>query len=559
MELGKISELLKSLRSMGADRIAAVAIAIALVTAVLGAATYFTSKAGFETLYIGLTPQDVSRMGLALSEAGILFEASLDGTKIGVPLGQAAEARALLAAKGLPGSPNSGYELFDKMGALGLTSYMQEITRLRALEGELGRTIQHIRGVRAARVHLVLPDTSSLRSKKQMPSASVVVSSDGLLESSVTAAIRHVVAAAIPEMTPGRVSIVGTDGRLLAEGGDADVTTTKLIELERQVADQLIQNVRRTLNPYFGSGNFEVSALARLNIDKRQSTETAYDPEKRVERSVRVVKQAESSQAETGNSPVSVEQNIPNEGSGADSKEHNKRSQDHKEETINYEVSSKSASTVSDGYRVENISVAIILNRKRLTEIIGKEPGDEDIKAQIAQVEKLVGSAVGLDNKRGDSLNVVAVNFTTDPLVQEQSDARGWTPTLLGVAAMLIKGVTILLSVVIVVWMGLKPLTKALTRTGTRDSIEPPAIAGETLDSETIGRLPSGPAVPINMPQMASPLLASDNPFGSAPDMGSGWSSDASAAQGPIERLNGLLTKDEEHAAAVLKHWVRTG
>lgn len=544
---------------MGADRLAAIAIAITLLMGVLGVASYVTSKSGFETLYIGLTPQDVSRMGSALSEAGISFEASLDGTKIGVPLGQAAEARALLAAKGLPGSPNSGYELFDKMGALGLTSYMQEITRLRALEGELGRTIQHIRGVRAARVHLVLPDSGSLRNKKQTPSASVVISPDGYLEPSVTAAIRHVVAAAIPEMTPSQVSIVGTDGRLLAEGGDGDVTTTKLIELERQVADQLIQNVRRTLNPYFGSGNFEVSALARLNIDKRQSTETAYDPEKRVERSVRVVKQAESSQAATGSSPVSVEQNIPNEGTGADSKEHNKHSQDHKEETINYEVSSKSASTVSDGYRIENISVAIVLNRKRVAEVIGKEPGDEDIKAQIAQVEKLVSSAVGLDTKRGDSLNIAAVNFAADPLAQEESGTSGWTPTLLALAATLVKGVTILLSAALVVWLGLKPLTRTLSSVGYREAIESSAAAGGALESGTVASLPPGPTVPINMPQMASPLLASDNPFGQAPGMGSDWPSDSPATKGPIERLNGLLERDEEHAAAVLKHWVRTG
>ena len=92
-----------------------------------------------------------------------------DGTKLGVPIGQAAKARALLAEKGLPGSPNSGYELFDKLGALGLTSFMQEVTRVRALEGELARTIQYLKGVRAARVHLVLPDQNALRMKKQTP------------------------------------------------------------------------------------------------------------------------------------------------------------------------------------------------------------------------------------------------------------------------------------------------------------------------------------------------------------------------------------------------------
>jgi len=132
------------------------------VFALISIGSYFASRSSYETLYVGLTPPDISRMGSVLSQAGITFEASLDGTKLGVPIGQAAEARALLAEKGLPGSPSSGYELFDKLGALGLTSFMQEVTRVRATEGELARTIQYLKGVRAARVHLVLPDGNAL-------------------------------------------------------------------------------------------------------------------------------------------------------------------------------------------------------------------------------------------------------------------------------------------------------------------------------------------------------------------------------------------------------------
>ncbi|MEQ1673341.1 MAG: flagellar M-ring protein FliF, partial [Hyphomicrobium sp.] len=108
MDWSRIQSLLQSLKGLGGQRLAALGIAAAMVAGLVVAGSYFATKSGFETLYVGLTPQDISRMGSALSDAGIPFDGSLDGTKIGVPLGQASAARALLAEKGLPGSPNSG-------------------------------------------------------------------------------------------------------------------------------------------------------------------------------------------------------------------------------------------------------------------------------------------------------------------------------------------------------------------------------------------------------------------------------------------------------------------
>ena len=118
-----------------------------------------------------------------------------------VRYGQTAQARMLLAEKGLPSSANAGYELFDKLGSIGLTSFMQEITRVRALEGEIARTIQAMKGVKAARVHIVLPDTGSFRRNRQPPSASVIMRTESAGDFSPAPAIRHLVAAAVPGMT----------------------------------------------------------------------------------------------------------------------------------------------------------------------------------------------------------------------------------------------------------------------------------------------------------------------------------------------------------------------
>ncbi len=178
MDWRQFENLYRSLLGLGRRRLLALGAAGVSIFALITIGSYFASHSNFETLYVGLTPSDVSRVGAALSEAGIPFESSIDGTKLSVPIGQTAQARALLAEKGLPGSQSAGYELFDKLGALGLTSFMQEVTRVRALEGELSRTIQYLKGVRAARVHIFLPDQNVLQVKKEAPSASVVIRTD---------------------------------------------------------------------------------------------------------------------------------------------------------------------------------------------------------------------------------------------------------------------------------------------------------------------------------------------------------------------------------------------
>ena len=156
--LEQLERLWRSLAALGGRRLAALGLIGLTVFSAVGLGSYYLSRPEFEMLYTGLNPQDVSRIGAALKEAGIAFDVNSEGTKVMVRAQQTAQARMLLAEKGLPSSANAGYELFDKLGSIGLTSFMQEITRVRALEGEIARTIQAMKGVRAARVHIVLPD-----------------------------------------------------------------------------------------------------------------------------------------------------------------------------------------------------------------------------------------------------------------------------------------------------------------------------------------------------------------------------------------------------------------
>src|SRR3984885_13124744 len=305
--LAQAKRLLENLLALGGRRLAALGLVGIAVFAATGFAGYYLSPPTTEPLYSGLDRDDVVGIGAALKEAGIPFDVSADGATVLVAVGQTAQARMTLAEKGLPHSGSIGNELFDKLGSLGLTSFMQEVTRVRALEGELARTIQMMRGVKAARVHIVMADEGSFRRERQAPSAYVVIRTEKADDTSTPQAIRHLVAAALPGMKVDEVTVLNVDGLLLASGSDSmDQAPINMLALEKSVSQQIQDSVRKTLAPYLSLRNFQISVAARLNTDKRQTNETVYNPESRVERSVRVIKESSSSQNSTPESPTAV-------------------------------------------------------------------------------------------------------------------------------------------------------------------------------------------------------------------------------------------------------------
>lgn len=553
MDWGQFNRLSQNIKALGGSRIWALAVIGVLVFGFIFAASYLATRSGYETLYVGLTQQDISRMGSVLSDAGIPFETSVDGTKLLVPLGRAAEARARLAEKGLPGSATAGYELFDKLGTLGLTSFMQQVTKVRALEGELSRTIQYLRGVKAARVHIVLPESGALKLNRQPPAASVVIKTEVQGDASSASAIRHLVASAIPEMTANQVSVIGTDGTVLASGSDGvSELPSKTVELERSIARQVQDNVRRTLVPYLGLENFEVSASVRLNLDKRQTNEMAFDPDKRVERSVRVIKEAQSAQEASGRSAVSVDQNVPKEAGGTTGAEQNKHAQDRKEETTNYEVGSKSTSTTSEGYRIEAVSVAIVVNKKRLADSLGKEPTQEELAKEVAEIERLASSAAGADERRGDRVSVAAVNFAPTANTGESEIAGSWTATLVSLAGGFLSSLTVVAVGAIIVWAGFKPLTRVL--------LAQPQITQSVMALDAPREPGLVAAGPLKIPQIGQAIAgSSENPITDSGSIGNNGSFGLPRIQDPKQQLEQIFSADEERSMAVIRNWVRTG
>jgi flagellar M-ring protein FliF len=544
-----LERLWQSILGLGPRRLGLLAIIGLTTFAAVGFGTYYLNRADYETLYTGLTPQDSSRIGAALKEEGVGFDVSADGTKVLVQRGQSARARMLLAERGLPSSATAGYELFDKLGPIGLTSFMQEVTRVRVLEGELARTIQTMRGIKAARVHIVLPDGGSFRRNRQPPSASVVIKTEVVADTSAAAAIRHLVAAAIPGMALDQVSIMSTDGTVVAaEGGAANAQSDKIIDLERMISKNLQANIRKTLTPYLGAENFEISVAASLNIDKRQINETIYDPESKVERSLRVVKETGSSQNSGKNPTVSVEQNIPDDQGGAKQGggDQSKKSNERREELTNFELNTKTISTASEGFKVDAINVAVVVNRKQLLAAIGPNPTPEAIDRQLKEIERLAGSAAGIDAKRGDRVTVAAVEFLQAAKAVEAAPGRSILEGLMQYVGTLINAAAILGATLLLVLLGLRPAVRGLIEA----SAPVEALAGPS------------EAVAIGAPELEGGLEPVTSIIASMPmeepkpdDSGAAAAHDHAAAR--QQRLGQLVSINEEQAAAILKQWLR--
>src|SRR5215813_12518954 len=174
------------------------------------------------TLFTDLSIEDSSSIIKDLERQGIAYELRHEGSVILVPKDRVTRLRMKLAEGGLPKGGGVGYEIFDKSDALGATSFVQNINHLRALEGELARTIRALDRVQAARVHLVIPERPLFSRDKVEPSASIVLKVNGGLEPQQVNAIRHLTASAVTGLKPQRVSIVDEAGRLLADGARND-------------------------------------------------------------------------------------------------------------------------------------------------------------------------------------------------------------------------------------------------------------------------------------------------------------------------------------------------
>ncbi len=366
-------------------------------------------------LFSDLSVEDSAAIIKDLERQGIPYEMKNDGAIVLVPKDRVTRLRMKLAEGGLPKGGGVGYELFDKSDALGATSFVQNINRLRALEGELARTIRAIERVQAARVHLVLPERPLFARDKAEPSASIVLKVRGALEPQQVRAIRHLVASAVNGLKPQRVSVVDEAGRLLADGSAEEVGGLGVQAEERKLAFErrLREQVESIVTSVVGPGRARVQLTADFDFNRITQTSDRFDPEGRVVRSSQTREEITGSDSRDGQ--VSVGNELPGAqtrpGEAAQQRDQNRKT----EEIVNYEISRTTKTEVIEAGRINRISVAVVVdgtyNKNDKGELIYEPRSKEDID----RIAALVRTAIGFDSKRGDQVEVANLRLAEMP------------------------------------------------------------------------------------------------------------------------------------------------
>jgi flagellar M-ring protein FliF len=404
------------LKSLGAARMAAMA---AVTVGLVGFFAFLILRVTapqMSPLFTDLAFEDSVSIVKDLERQGIPFELKNDGAIVLVPKERVARLRMKLAESGLPKGGGIGYEIFDKSDALGATSFVQNINHLRALEGELSRTIRALDRVQAARVHLVLPERPLFSRDKIEPSASIVLKVRGALEPQQVRAIRHLVASAVNGLKPERVSIVDEAGRLLADGARADNDTSVGAE-ERQAnyERRLREQIETIVSSVVGPGRARVQLTADFDFNRVTQTSEKFDPESRVLRSSQT-REESSGTLEARDGQVTVGNELPNAQQRQGDTTPTVRDQTKKsEEIVNYEISRSTKTEVTEGGRVNRISVAVLVDGSYIKNDKGEttyQPRDKD---EIDRIATLVRTAIGFDQKRGDQVDIVNLRFAEVP------------------------------------------------------------------------------------------------------------------------------------------------
>ncbi len=403
-----------TLRNLGPTRLAVIG-GVGLFT--VGALLYLVSQFSTQDmglLYQELNTQDSGRIVGELEAQGIPYQLSANGATISVPKERVLELRMKLAQQGLPSGGSVGYELFDTSDSLGTTNFMQNMNQLRAMEGELSRTIGSLQNIKSARVHLVLPQRELFSRREREPSASVVLKMRGpvRLSGEQVMAIQQLVASAVPSLDPSRVSVVDEKGNLLArgfqdQGSELDILEERRIAYENRLSREIEDLLERTV----GYGKVRAEVSAQMNFDRISSTEESFDPEGQVVRSTQTIEQTASSR-DSETEPVTVGNNLPdptNTGQGAGISSQTEESRI--EETVNYEITKTVVNRVREIGEVERLSVAVLVDGAYPTDADGNPTYEARPQAEMDQLATLVRTAIGFDARRGDNVDVINMQF----------------------------------------------------------------------------------------------------------------------------------------------------
>jgi flagellar M-ring protein FliF len=430
-----VNSFTEFLKTLGPARIISLGLVAAGLFAFFAFVGLRVSESPMSLLYADLTQEDAAQIISELDAQAVPYELKGDGTKIFVPHDRSLRLRMSMAERGLPSGGSVGYEIFDNADALGTTSFVQNLNYLRALEGELARTIKAIDRVKAARVHLVLPEREVFSRERRDPSASIIVRVAGEpLSRAQIRSIQHLAASAIEGLTPGNVSIVDEKGTLLASGADGEgegLLSSSLDERNVAYERRLQSQIETIVESIVGPDNARIQVSAELDFNRVTRTSDTFDPEGQVVRSTQTVEESNSSSDGVQNDGITVGNAVPGAGEGEGGANGSLDQSNRLEETVNYEISRTTQTEITEAGSVKRLSVAVAVDGIYNVAEDGTVTYTARSEDEVGKISALVRSAIGYDQARGDLVEVVNIQFAAklapEPLEEVEEPFLGLT------------------------------------------------------------------------------------------------------------------------------------
>lgn len=414
-------------------QIVAALVVTALVGGGLGVIMLRGQSGDKALLYSGLDVKEAAEIAGKLGTANIKYDLQGGGSAIFVERSRVEDARMMLSEQGLPTHGSVGWEIFDKTDALGQTSFVQNINKVRATEGELERSIDSLNMVKSARVHLNIPDKTLFQKDSTPPTATVVLQlRTHPISPDKVRAVRNLVASAVAGMTVDHITVVDDQMRLLASGAESDNGSLGGAAAdERQVAmeDSYRKKVLEIVQNIAGPDAAKVTVSLDVDFNKVTQSAETFDPDSKVLLSSTTIDDSSKNVTTDPGDTTTIANNVPTgtPAAPAQSKPTNQNQTNHSEETVNYKISSNTRTEIIEGGQIKRLSVAVAVDDQRVPSADGKSPAKwvPRTPEQLKSITELVKSAVGFDEKRGDTVTVDNIAFARPDIPLDEAKAPG--------------------------------------------------------------------------------------------------------------------------------------
>ncbi len=442
----------RGFNSLPAFRQLGLMIGLAVSVALGVTVAMWSQTPNYSMLYGNLSARDLSQVTKTLDSAGIDYKFEGNGGLL-VPSDKLNNARMKLATTSLTPGGIVGYELLDKNQGLGSSSFLLKARYQRAIEGELAQSISELNFVESARVHLAIPKQSAFMRKINKPAASVVlnIAPGWVVDDAQTASIVNIVASSVPGLNAEQVTVVDGKGRLLSsKGGQSGaLLSSTQFEYTRKLEERYVKRIVDIISPMSGSEGVRAQVVADIDFTSQEETRESYQPDQKVVRSEQLFKQ-NSNQSGPSGIPGALSNQPPAGGSlaAANNAQNTENASDNtSSRTVrNYEIDRTISHTRQSPITLKRLSVAVVVDYHTVVSKKGKvkrEPLTED---EMKRLTSLITEAVGLNEARGDTIQIVNTPFQLPEAVEPLPELPIWEqPWALTLAKQLLGGLVVLL------------------------------------------------------------------------------------------------------------------